>query len=61
VRGIYELNPLVVLVECYRDAMYDLRFPPFLRVLYLILWSVVLVAIGLAVFQRLDRRLAEEV
>ncbi len=61
VRGIYELNPLVVLVECYRDALYDLRFPPFLHVLYLIAWSVVLIGIGLAVFQRLDRRLAEEV
>lgn len=61
VRGIYELNPLVVLVEAYRDALYDLRFPPFLSILYLILWSAVLMAIGLAVFQKLDRRLAEEV
>jgi len=60
-RDIYELNPLVVLVECYRDAMYDLRFPPLLSVLYLIGWSVLLMAIGLAVFQKLDHRLAEEV
>jgi ABC-2 type transport system permease protein len=60
-RAIYNLNPLVVLVECYRDAMYDLRFPPFLSILYLIGWSIVLMAIGLAVFQKLDRRLAEEV
>ena len=28
---------------------------------YLIAWSIVLMAIGLAVFQKLDRRLAEEV
>lgn len=60
-RELYNLNPLVVLVECYRDAMYDLRFPPFLSLLYLIGWSIVLMAIGLAVFQKLDRRLAEEV
>jgi ABC-type polysaccharide/polyol phosphate export permease len=60
-RQIYNLNPLVVLVECYRDAMYDLRFPPALSLLYLIGWSLVLMAIGLAVFQKLDRRLAEEV
>jgi lipopolysaccharide transport system permease protein len=60
-RTIYDLNPLVVLVELYRDAMYDLRFPPVLDVLYLIGWSIVLMAIGLAVFQKLDRRLAEEV
>jgi ABC-type polysaccharide/polyol phosphate export permease len=32
-----------------------------LSVLYLIGWSIVLIAIGLAVFQKLDRRLAEEV
>ncbi len=61
VRLIYNLNPLVVLVESYRDAMYDLRFPPVLSMLYLIGWSIVLMAIGLAVFQKLDRRLAEEV
>ena len=60
-RAIYNLNPLVVLVECYRDAMYDLRFPPVLDLLYLIGWSAALMAIGLAVFQKLDRRLAEEV
>jgi lipopolysaccharide transport system permease protein len=60
-REIYNLNPLVVLVECYRDAMYDLRFPPALSILYLIGWSIVLMAIGLVVFQKLDRRLAEEV
>jgi lipopolysaccharide transport system permease protein len=61
VRMIYNLNPLVVLVECYRDAMYDLRFPSVFAIAYLILWSIALMAIGLAVFQKLDRRLAEEV
>jgi ABC-type polysaccharide/polyol phosphate export permease len=58
---IYRLNPLVQLIECYRDAMYDLRFPPLIAVLYLIAWSVALVGIGLVVFQKLDHRLAEEV
>jgi ABC-type polysaccharide/polyol phosphate export permease len=58
---IYRLNPLVQLVESYRDAMYDLRFPPLLSIVYLIAWSIVLMVIGLAVFQKLDFRLAEEV
>ena len=35
--------------------------PAVLSILYLIGWSIVLMAIGLAVFQKLDRRLAEEV
>jgi ABC-2 type transport system permease protein len=60
-RTLYELNPIVQFLECYRDALYDLRFPPILSMLYLVGWAVVMMGIGLAVFQRLDRRLAEEV
>ncbi len=58
---LYRLNPIVQLVQVYRDAMYNLRFPPLLSVLYLLGWTLALLAIGLAVFQKLDRRLAEEV
>jgi lipopolysaccharide transport system permease protein len=58
---IYRLNPLVQIVQCFRDPLYNLRFPPLLSLLYLTAWAVVLMAIGLAVFQKLDRRLAEEV
>jgi lipopolysaccharide transport system permease protein len=61
VRAIYDLNPLVQFINCYRNALYDLRFPPALSVLYLIAWSGVFMAVGLAVFHKLDRRLAEEV
>ena len=58
---IYKLNPLVVFVQCYRDAMYDLTFPAWTSVGYLILWSAAFMLLGLMVFQKLDRRLAEEV
>jgi ABC-type polysaccharide/polyol phosphate export permease len=58
---VYELNPLVRMVEAYRDVLYDLRFPPLFDLLYLIAWAVGLVVLGLWVFGRLDRRLAEEV
>lgn len=61
VRAIYDLNPIVQFVNCYRNVLYDLRFPPALSLLYLIAWSGVFMAIGLAVFHKLDRRLAEEV
>lgn len=61
VRTIYELNPLVRMVECYRAVLYDLRFPPLGSFLYFTAAAVLVLAIGLALFARLDRRLAEEV
>jgi ABC-type polysaccharide/polyol phosphate export permease len=60
-RRIYDLNPLVKIVETYRDVLYDLRFPPFGDVAYLLAWSVGLLAVGLWTFNRLEPRLAEEV
>jgi ABC-2 type transport system permease protein len=61
VRAIYELNPLVRMIQCYRAVLYDLRFPPVGTFLYFLAAAVVLFFGGLALFSRLDRRLAEEV
>jgi ABC-2 type transport system permease protein len=61
VGDIYRLNPLVTLVESFRDVLYDLRFPPIADIGYLALWAAASFAFGLWVFGRLDRRLAEEV
>jgi len=58
---VYQLNPLVRFVEAYRSVLYDLRFPSFYNVAYISLWAVAMLALGLFVFHRLDRRLAEEV
>ncbi len=58
---IYELNPLVKFVQVYRDVLYDLRFPSLINLGYLTAWAAALLALGLWVFSRLDRRLAEEV
>jgi lipopolysaccharide transport system permease protein len=58
---IYMLNPLVQFVEAFRDVLYDLRFPSVGTMLYLLAWSVGTLAVGLWVFSKLDRRLAEEV
>ena len=60
-RDIYGLNPLVVFIGAFRDVMYDLRWPPLLDVAYLVLWAGAMLAVGMWVFGRLDRRLAEEV
>jgi ABC-2 type transport system permease protein len=60
-RSIYEQNPLVRFVDAYRDVLYDLRFPSLGTMVVLALWAGGLLAFGLFVFSRLDRRLAEEV
>lgn len=58
---VYTLNPLVRFVDAYRAVLYDLRFPALSDVVYISLWAVAMLALGLFVFHRLDRRLAEEV
>jgi ABC-type polysaccharide/polyol phosphate export permease len=58
---VYTLNPLVRFVDAYRAVLYDLRFPALSDVLYISLWAAAMLALGLYVFHRLDRRLAEEV
>ena len=58
---VYELNPLVRFVEAYRAVLYDLRFPALFDLVYISLWAAAMLGLGLLVFRRLDRRLAEEV
>jgi ABC-2 type transport system permease protein len=58
---VYTLNPLVRFVDSYRAVLYDLRFPALSDVLYISAWAVVMLGLGMFVFTRLDRRLAEEV
>ncbi|MFA5885872.1 MAG: ABC transporter permease [Acidimicrobiia bacterium] len=61
IRFIYELNPLVRMIECYRAVLYDLRFPPLGSFLYFAASAVVFLVAGLVLFSRMDGRLAEEV
>jgi ABC-2 type transport system permease protein len=60
-RRIYSLNPLVRIVGAFRDVLYDLRFPPLWDLAYILLWAIGAVVIGMWVFGKLERRLAEEV
>lgn len=59
-RSLFRLNPLTAMVECYRSVLYDLRFPPGLDLLYLVVWAALLMVLGLRVFRRFEPRLAEE-
>jgi len=58
---LYRLNPIVQFIEAYRNAMYNLRFPPLGSILYLLAWSLTLFAVGWAVFRRLEGRVPEEI
>ena len=60
VRTLYELNPLVKIVESFRAVLYDLRFPPLGGVVYLVAWAVGMMLLGSFIFSRLERRFAEE-
>jgi lipopolysaccharide transport system permease protein len=57
---LYNLNPLVRFVEAFRDVLYDMRFPPLDHLVYLVGISLASLAVGQAVFTRLEGRLAEE-
>ena len=57
---ILHWNPPAVYVRAIRHALYDGRFPGFADVLYCIVAAAVSVAVGLRVFQRFSRRIAEE-
>jgi lipopolysaccharide transport system permease protein len=59
-RRLYLLNPLVRMVQSYRAVLYDLRFPAFGDVAYLLAWTVGLCVLGFWVFRKFERRLAEE-
>lgn len=59
-KTLYSLNPMVGFVQAFRHALYDLRYPSIGSLGYLLLWSVGTFLIGLAVFGRLEGRLAEE-
>ena len=59
-RTLYELNPMVRFVEAYRDCLYDLRVPPLGDVAALVGVAIVTLIAGMAVFNRLEPRLAEE-
>ncbi len=57
---IFRLNPLVDLIEAFRNVLYDLRWPSFGWLAYLAAWSFGVLALGIVVFSRFEPRLAEE-
>lgn len=59
VLDIYELNPLIHYVTAFRNLMYDNRFPDLGDTLACLAWSLVALTLGMIVFARHEKKLAE--
>jgi lipopolysaccharide transport system permease protein len=57
---LYRLNPMVRFVEAYQDCLYHLRIPSPANVAYLMAAAAAALLVGLAMFARLEPKLAEE-
>jgi ABC-type polysaccharide/polyol phosphate export permease len=53
-------NPMAVVVRGFRHTLYDGEVPPASTFWYLPLVSIGVLALGMSVFKRLDRRISEE-
>jgi ABC-2 type transport system permease protein len=59
VEFLYNLNPMVHFLEVFRNLLYDQRFPLIEEWLICLVWAAASLAVGLFVFQRNERKLAE--
>lgn len=59
-RTILEYNPMAIAVEGFRDLLYHGEWPSFARLGVFVLFAVGALVVGMWVFGRLSRRLAEE-
>jgi len=58
---LFKMNPMFSVIESYRDVLMFNRQPDMLGLLYVFMLAVLLLAIGYVVFDRLQRRFAEEI
>lgn len=60
VKGIYMLNPMTPIINAYRDIFYYKQVPQLETMLLGGAFSVVLLVVGVIVFQKLQRHFSEE-
>jgi ABC-type polysaccharide/polyol phosphate export permease len=58
--SLARINPMTDFAEVFRATVYNGTLPRLQAVLYVVFFAAVMLAIGLAVFRKLDGRLAEE-
>ncbi|CCZ56079.1 putative uncharacterized protein [Clostridium sp. CAG:1219] len=60
-QNIYKLNPMAALMQSYQDILYNKTFPDFKTLGYVAIVALVFLIIGYLVYNKLQRRFAEEV
>ena len=58
---ILEWQPMAVFVSSFRSALYSARFPGWNQMGYLFVVSMISFSVGLTIFTKLGRRVAEEI
>jgi ABC-2 type transport system permease protein len=58
---MFKMNPMFPIIESYRDVLMFNRQPDMLGLAYSFMLSVILLITGYVVFNRLQRRFAEEI
>jgi ABC-type polysaccharide/polyol phosphate export permease len=59
-KAVYNANPMAVFADSYRHALYNLAFPTWKQMGYLLVLSALSLGSGLRLFARLSPRFAEE-
>ena len=57
---LLKLNPMFEFIESYRNLLYDGRMPTLRSWGLMLLWAAIAMGIGVAVFRKVEPRLAEE-
>lgn len=59
--AIYQLNPAVSFTGAFRSVIYDYSWPSWGQWLGCLIWAVLSLALGMAVFRRFSARVVEEI
>ena len=59
-RTLFNLNPMASIVTAYRDILYYKQVPQMTTLIQAILMGVILVVVGIAAFNKLQRGFVEE-
>lgn len=60
VRPIFMLNPMTPILTAYRDIFYYKQIPQITTLIWAVLFGVVILAVGIAVFEHLKKGFSEE-
>lgn len=61
IRWILYLNPMTQIIEAYRNIFLYHQLPGVMGILYVIIVSLIIFALGLAIFRKLEKGFAEQV